>query len=309
MIWHHIANWLSAGANCCLVTIRDARGSTPREAGARMAVGADGTFTGTIGGGALEWEAMAIARDLIAGHPEGYGITRTFALGPSLGQCCGGSVVLGFEVLSSDDLGWTNALVQAERAGPFATAGQPDSRGVRIRAVDRTSAMASPQLEYHGEPTRDVFLFGAGHIGRALVLALAPLPFRVRWIDSREEAFPRSMPQNVSIDPTGDSISVAGNPLQGGIGIVATHSHALDFDIIAQLIQNKSFYFIGLIGSETKKSRFISRLIDLEIKPDLIERLTCPIGLPAIEGKAPSVIAASVAAQLLMLPRKVNSRV
>ncbi|HRE20716.1 MAG TPA: xanthine dehydrogenase accessory protein XdhC [Rhabdaerophilum sp.] len=307
MIWHHIANWLSAGSSCCLVAIREARGSTPREAGARLAIGADGRFTGTIGGGTLEWEAMAIARELIARYPEGHGTAHSFALGPALGQCCGGSVVLRFEAFSPGDLRWIEALSQAEAAGAFDTVGEPDRRGILIRTVAQSGAQPSLERESHGEAKRDVLLFGAGHIGRALVLALAPLPFRVRWIDSREDPFPTVFPQNVRIDTSGDSIFVAGNEIGGEIAVVATHSHQIDFDIVARLLRNDAFHFIGLIGSETKRKRFLSRLKELGYALSTLERLTCPIGLSGIHGKEPAVIAASVAAQLLMLPRKVNA--
>lgn len=302
MIWHHIANWLGSEARCCLVTIRTTRGSSPREAGARMAIGADGRYTGTIGGGALEWEAMAVARDLIARYPEGHGLARSFALGPSLGQCCGGSVTLRFEVFSPNDLAWIRSLAQAESIGPFVTGHKPDGRGILVRTLDRPGSESSPDREVHGKAKRDVLLFGAGHIGRALVLALAPLPFRLRWIDSRDDAFPLSIPRNVIVETNNDPIYVAGNEKNCDIVIVATHSHQIDFEVVARILKNNSFQFMGLIGSETKRKRFVSRLNEMQFQTSALERLTCPIGLPGIRGKEPAVIAASVAAQLLMLP-------
>lgn len=306
MIWQRIANWLSMGASCCLVTVREARGSTPREAGARMAIGADGTYTGTIGGGALEWEAMAMAQDLMARHPDGVGSARTFALGPSLGQCCGGSVALRFEVFSTCDLAWITPLAQAETAAPFTATGKPDARGVLLRKIEQPGAAPLGEREGFGSARRNILLFGAGHIGRALVLALAPLPFNVRWIDDRKDIFPASIPHNVSIEKEDKSISVAGNTRKSDLTLVMTHSHDLDFEIVARILKNPAIGFIGLIGSDTKRNRFHSRLLKLGIKPDHLLRLTCPIGLSGIRGKEPAVIAASIAAQLLMLPQDVS---
>lgn len=307
MIWRHIANWLGAGAPCCLVTVREARGSTPREAGARMAIGFDDIYTGTIGGGALEWEAMAVARSLIARHRDGYGTERTFALGPALAQCCGGSVVLRFEVFAPGDLDWIAALARAEEAGTFRTEGEPDARRVMIRRPVLSPARPAAEQETHGTAKRDVLLFGAGHVGRALVLALAPLPFAIRWIDNRPDVFPSSLPRNTTIVPAVDPQSIADEHESDGIAVIATHSHALDLEIVARLLKNKSFQFIGLIGSETKKKRFLSRLQEIGIEENNAARLTCPIGIPGIPGKEPAVIAASVAAQLLMLPRTISA--
>lgn len=306
MIWRHIANWLGTGAPCCLVTVREARGSTPREAGAQMAIGLDNSYTGTIGGGALEWEAMAVARDLITRHPEGLGTERTFALGPALAQCCGGSVILRFEVFAPGDLDWIAALARAEEAGSFTTEGEPDARRVVIRRLALSAAAFVAEQETHGTAKRDVLLFGAGHVGRALVLALAPLPFTVHWIDNRQDVFPSSLPRNTIILPAVDSKSIASEYSSGEIAVVATHSHTLDLEIVADLLKNKSFHFIGLIGSKTKRNRFLSRLLEMGFDKNATARLTCPIGIPGVHGKEPAVIAASVAAQLLMLPRAIS---
>lgn len=306
MIWRHIADWLEGGAGGCLVTIVRASGSTPREAGTCMAIGPGGQYTGTIGGGALEWEAIAIARDLIARHPEGHGLARTFALGPALGQCCGGSMLLRFEVFSPADHEWVSRLARAEAGGTFSTTGIADARGIVIRAIAVSEQVAPGERETFGERRRSVLLFGAGHVGRALVLALAPLPFDVRWIDSRADAFPAAVPRNVTIAHAEEANCFAGNFLCGDIAVVVTHSHALDFEIVSNLLREKSFAFVGLIGSNTKRNRFISRLKDSGFDQLSLSRLTCPIGLPGIAGKAPAVIAASVAAQLLMLPEPVT---
>jgi xanthine dehydrogenase accessory factor len=250
---------------CALVTVVDTKGSAPREAGAMMAVLADGSFFGTIGGGALEHEAQVLARQLAqAREPVARRIDR--ALGPDLGQCCGGRVVMDIEVFTRDGL---DAL-----AARVALASREDDR----------QALA---------------LFGAGHVGRAIAIALAPLPFRLTWVDSRSDAFPAQVPANaravMSRDPAGE---VAGLEA-GAFVLIMTHDHALDLAITAAALKRGAFPFVGLIGSATKRARFEKRLREVGIDAARIAGLVCPIGLPGITGKEPAVIAASVAAQML----------
>lgn len=152
--------------------------------------------------------------------------------------------------------------------------------------------------EAYGDRPTPVLLFGAGHVGRALVLALAPLPFAVRWVDSREDAFPAHIPANATPvrmpDPEAD---IARAPTDSLV-LIMTHDHALDLAITAAALR-RDFPFVGLIGSGTKRARFERRFRDLAIPEESIRALVCPIGLPGIRSKEPAVIAASVAAQLL----------
>jgi xanthine dehydrogenase accessory factor len=143
-------------------------------------------------------------------------------------------------------------------------------------------------------------LFGAGHVARALVLALAPLPFRIRWIDERPEAFPTVMPGNVDPVRTRDSAAEIAAAPSGAFILVMTHSHALDLDIVAAALASSRLPYIGLIGSATKRARFERRLRALGMEDARIRDLVCPIGVTGIDGKEPAVIAASVAAQLLL---------
>lgn len=227
-----------------LVTVLTAKGSTPREAGVKMVVSADG-LAGTIGGGNLEYQCEAVARDLLAGGAVGPS-TRDFPLGPALGQCCGGHVTVLFEVLRP--------------------------------------------------PLLHVGLFGAGHVGTALVKLLADLPCRVSWIDSRPEALPARVPANVVPVRVGEPAQAVGALPPGSFVLVMTHDHGLDFEIVAAALQRRDLAAVGLIGSETKRARFAGRLARLGIAAD---RLICPIGLPGIAGKEPAVVAVSVAAQIL----------
>jgi xanthine dehydrogenase accessory factor len=158
-----------------------------------------------------------------------------------------------------------------------------------------------------GQSLTPVALFGAGHVGRALVLALAPLPFAVRWIDSRENAFPQHIPATVtpvrSTDPEAETARLAVDSLV----VVMTHEHPLDLAITAAAL-TRGFPFVGLIGSETKRARFERRFRELGIPEERIRSLACPIGLAGIAGKEPAIIAASVVAQLLEVREKNPSR-
>jgi xanthine dehydrogenase accessory factor len=156
-------------------------------------------------------------------------------------------------------------------------------------------------IEQHGEARTRLLLFGAGHVGRALILALAPLPFTVDWIDPRPDAFPRHVPQNVRA--IGDVaperlIAEAG---EGAIVLAMTHSHALDLEIATAALVAGRFPLVGVIGSATKRARFTSQMRQAGLARDIADRLVCPIGLPEIAGKEPATIAASVAAQCLMI--------
>ena len=248
-----------------LVSVTRARGSVPREVGAWMAVFAD-SLVGTIGGGHLEWDAITHARTQLQAllqHPQSW--TRDVVLGPSLGQCCGGALTLCFE---------------------------------SITAVD------APALrERLATPVTPVALFGGGHVGRALVQALSPLPFGVRWIDSRDEVFPDPLPPGVQTEHS-DPVAAAVRDLAPSSRVlIMSFSHAEDLEVVAacllRLRERADLEFIGLIGSATKWATFRSRLRQRGFSDAELDRVTCPIGLPGIAGKAPEVIAASVAAQLL----------
>ena len=254
--WAKIVKAVEADGTCAMVTITGAEGSTPREAGAWMVLTREG-FYGSIGGGTLEWHAMAEAQSLL-GKPATHKTIRK-NLGPDLGQCCGGRVDL------------------------------------RIESFDRASlATLQTNSENHKEYQRHIHLWGAGHVGRALVMALAPLPFRISWWDGRPGAFPAAVPQNVSCR--------VGNPNDmedDAFVLVMSHSHALDFEIVDHALRNSAFAFVGLIGSQTKRARFLKRLRDAGHSESNIARLTCPIGVSSLKSKLPAAIAAGVALQIL----------
>ena len=268
---------LQVDAPACLVSVESTQGSVPREAGAWMAVlpgfgGALGPVVGTIGGGHLELEAIQIARNLLVlpeaadGLPDEEGMVRRWALGPSLGQCCGGVVHLRFE------------LVRAEHA-----------QALQKRLMPSLHPLA---------------LFGGGHVGAAIVNALAPLPFAVRWIDSRDGIFPADVPPQVQVEHSEPVQRAVADLPSGSRVLVMSFSHAEDLDIVAACLERcrrqDDLPFIGLIGSRTKWAAFQHRLEARGFGPAELDRVSCPIGLPGIRGKEPAVIAASVVAQLLL---------
>lgn len=251
------------------VTVESTQGSAPREAGAWMAVFAEGPVIGTVGGGHLEFEAIALARSALAG--EVIAPTRRFALGPSLGQCCGGVVHLHFELLPPAQANW-----------------------VRVRA----------RLEAEADAARlPVALFGGGHVGHAIVDALLPLPARVHWIDSRDEVFPEGLPLWVVTEHSAPVHAAVADLAPRSRVLVMSFSHAEDLDIVAACLQRQrergDLPFIGLIGSKSKWARFRQRLEARGFGPSDLARVTCPIGVAGVVGKEPEVIAAAVAAQLM----------
>ena len=188
-----------------------------------------------------------------------------------------------------------------------------DGRLVRRAADTRASGSAydvQPDgrvIERFGEEPTAFYLFGAGHVGRALVTALAPLPFAVTWMDARPGAIPEMFPPNVTAIHDGDPVELLARAPDGAFVAVMTHSHALDLDLVIAALQAKRFGYVGLIGSATKRARFTSAMQKMGMGADVVDRLVCPIGLTTIKDKAPAAIAASVAAQVLMVREAASS--
>ncbi len=253
-----------ANAPAIWVTVDTTQGSVPRDAGTWMAVFAD-SVVGTIGGGQVEFQAIATARRRLAGEL-GAPVVRC-ALGPSLGQCCGGVMFLRFEPVDADSL-----------------------RMLRERLARDNTPVA---------------LFGGGHVGQALVEVLARLPFRVRWIDSRDNVFPATIPDTLVCEHSEPVQAAVDDLAPGSHVLIMSFSHAEDLDIVAsclrRLRRSDDLPFIGLIGSRTKWASFRHRLEDRGFRAEELARITCPIGIAGLPGKEPEVIAIGVAAQLLQL--------
>ena len=296
--WRRLAEAVALEGAAVLVTVRTVTGSAPREPGARLVVRPSGGFHGTIGGGQLEWEALAEAAGaLAAGRGPAKRLTRV--LGPDLGQCCGGRVTLLVETFDARDRADLARLVALDEGSPISLLCRLDPEGRVRRGLDGPAGEAAWQ-EGIGRDDWPVLLFGAGHLGRALALALAPLPVRLRWVDPRPDAFPPYVPANaIAVRPPDPLGEIAGAPADGSV-LVMTHSHALDLALVGAALARADLPFVGLIGSATKRARFLTRLRAQGLGPRLAA-LACPLGVPGIAGKAPAVIAASIAAQLLQV--------
>ena len=244
-----------------LVQVIAVEGSAPRESGTWMAVFSE-VLVGTVGGGHLEFEAIIQARLLLA---QGGKTVARFALGPSLGQCCGGVVHLQFECVSAQD---TSVLM--------------------------------PRLQ---PALQAVALFGGGHVGHALVAVLSRLPFVVTWIDSRDGVFPQQVPLGVVCEHSEPVQSAVHHIATQSRVLIMSFSHAEDLEVLASCLQRQrvraDLPYIGLIGSKTKWATFGSRLRARGFTPTELAQVTCPIGIPGIAGKEPEMIAIAVAAQLL----------
>lgn len=313
-VWARLRDMIEAAGSAAMVTVVATRGSTPREAGARLIVGPDGRFSGTIGGGTLEWKAIALAQALFADPRRPASELRRFSLGPELGQCCGGDVQILIERFDRADGTTVADFAEREAAGPFVTEADI-ADGVRIvrRIVDGslapgTAALSAGRLtEGFGDERRPLFLFGAGHVGRALTLALAPLPFSVTWIDPRRDAFPAHQPQNVKALRHDDPAAALGGAPDGAFILVMTHSHQLDLAIVLAALADGRFPYVGLIGSKSKRARFEKRLAEAGVPADRIAGLVCPIGVEGVSSKHPAVIAAATVAELLVVDEALRS--
>ena len=325
------ATWLdavrdraSAAGDLVSVIVAAAEGSAPREAGAWMLVDRDGQG-GTIGGGRLEWEATQTARAMLTEPAAPWRrALRDYPLGPDLEQCCGGFVRLLYERVGAAELAQLPAALPAGGlllhpvASGAAVEFVADRRTARTlplpitkiateilsgqapRATALIEAEAESWLLHPVEaPGHPLYLYGAGHVGRAIVRTLEGLPFAVTWIDTDEARFPAGLPADVRCLVSDDPAAVAAEAPDGAFHLVLTYSHALDFDICHALLAGNRFGFAGLIGSDTKRARFFKRFRDAGIGEAALTRLTCPIGIPGIAGKEPATIAVTVVAQLL----------
>lgn len=294
------------------VVVAASKGSVPRETGAAMFVWPEGQ-EGTIGGGTLEFEAVKAARLALAGP--GKPMQVQIPLGPALGQCCGGSVTLLTEVYSAKDCMWLGDL--ADKGLPYCRpikGDTPEPLGVRriIAAARGQGIQPAPSLvsgwmiEALSPARLPLWIFGAGHVGRALVTTLAPLGYEICWADTHADRFPDSIPDHVNPLVAVNPALVVSHAPSEARHLILTYSHALDLELCHSIL-SQGFHSAGLIGSETKWARFRKRLAALGHSDAQISRITCPIGIPEL-GKAPERIAVGVATKLLMAEVAVASR-
>ena len=327
--WPVTLKGLLKEAPCVVVTVVRVKGSAPRALGSRMLV-TESHLIGSIGGGNLEHDALATARRLLRESSPGDQSQEPYGLGPALNQCCGGAVTLLFEVLSHPGPAWLDEtlrlLDKCRPAQLLSAIDEPVVSGWLLNTLDGQCGTTAPAdvleacrelvlepgdthpldtpsgryfLQSVARRELDLYLFGAGHVGKAVVGTLATLPFKVYWIDSRADMFPADPPANVRIRCVPDPLTEAAKSKPQSLFLVMTHSHALDEDICHAILSRGRFQWLGLIGSVTKRRRFVHRLVKRGIPESALERLTCPVGMSGISGKRPATIAVALAAQLL----------
>ncbi|MGI9238418.1 MAG: xanthine dehydrogenase accessory protein XdhC [Woeseiaceae bacterium] len=307
-----------------LVSVAGIRGSAPREVGAKMIVTARETI-GTIGGGQLEYQCTRVAVGMLQDSASSL---RSFPLGASMGQCCGGVVEILFEPMGGGIPDWLRdlkslygqreaaiLLTRISKNTPMkfvVTANRVfgiDENMVPSRLVTTARSILEGDRQPHRNvqefyepvvvPDLNIAVFGAGHVGMAIVDTLSTLDCNIRWVDSRRNVF-RRVPSNVrAIEASDPSLEVAAMP-SGSYYLVMTHSHALDFDICDRILRRKDARYCGLIGSQSKRRRFEKRFRQQGLTQALIDNsLTCPIGVGGISGKKPAEIAVATAAEIL----------
>lgn len=300
---HHARSALEKGP-AALVTILATEGSAPRGPGARMVVTRTG-LAGSIGGGRLEHQATAQARSILALEPGSWRV-QDYPLGPLLGQCCGGRVRLLVERLESVPDGEgpyevrldervERKLLPGEGRGPATDSGLgPGLRRGALAARGPLPTAGAHFLEPVESQSLPVRLYGAGHVGRAIVARAEGLPLHIAWHDSRPEM---AGTPGVFLSDEAEMAADAAEAPEGSAVVIMTHDHGLDYRLTAAALGGRA-RFVGLIGSATKRARFLSRLAEDGVDA---ARLTCPIGLQGVAGREPEVIAIATLAQLLML--------
>ena len=311
----------ATGEPAVLVTVAGIRGSSPREPGAKMVVSRTETF-GTIRGGQLEYQATRIAADMLGSDTLAL---RSFPLGPALGQCCGGVVEILFEPISNGMPPWLRDLSALQGQGQPAIIAtristsspvkfvvtaddifgehnpSPDMVAAARALLAEKAAVRRNVQEFYEPvvaPDLNIAVFGAGHVGSAVVAALCGLDCSIRWIDNRPNIF-RSVPANVRpIQSEAPALEAAAMP-PDSYYLIMTHSHALDFEICDRVLRRGDARYCGLIGSLTKRRRFEKRYRQEGMPQATIDNLVCPIGIDGITGKKPAEIAVSVAAEVL----------
>ncbi len=330
---------LRDGGTAVLVTVAGVRGSAPREVGASMLV-LESEARGTVGGGELEYQCLKIAAQLLGSASDTAGCLRRFPLGPNCGQCCGGVVDVLFERVTSGT-GWTRQLLEHWRSREAVAlvteidaAGRPlrqlvTAAGTDAAQSDSAASVQARELLLAGAPPAridtpgrsrdflliepfadsgfDIAVFGAGHVGSAVVHVMSGLNCNLRWIDSRRQIFPAHAPGNVQLIESPDPAQeVAALPRQSFV-LIMTHSHAIDYAICAAVLARRDFAYCGLIGSISKRRRFEQRLRAEAYTDTEIRRLTCPIGVSGIRAKQPAAIAIAAAADILRRRERLQS--
>ncbi|ACX95703.1 xanthine dehydrogenase accessory protein XdhC [Halothiobacillus neapolitanus] len=318
--WTALARLNNQPEDFVLVSVGVVKGSSPREKGTHMAVFPQRT-QGTIGGGHLEFFAIQHARELLNQPPSKTPFhelsLHSTPLTPRFDQCCGGMVQLIFERIRPKQFAWLDQLatfLDTDRETAGISAERPSAWLLSdLTARTRTVLLAAPTDDQRQRETDrmaliepiapralNIVIFGAGHVGQALIQSMQHLDADLTLIDSRAKQLGFATTANVQKICTTEWQAYVNRGTDRTTFLVLTHSHQLDFDIVEAILRSGRFGYCGLIGSKTKKIRFDRQFKNRGLTPPQISRLTCPIGLPEIQGKSPAVIAASVCAQILI---------
>lgn len=310
----------SEGKPFFVITVCAVEGSAPRETGAKMIVSHDKQW-GTIGGGALEFTAAAHGRALLENQERHFAFEE-FPLGPALGQCCGGRVLLSYERFGARDRVWLqqardvlaeNGAVVLERKLPGGAWRVIDHDGAEqgepVILIGENGDIASDKFSASGDITHiretisdarvPVYLFGAGHVGKAIAQHLALLPVDLHWIDRREDSFPEAAHSSAHLIHTDQETDIVANAPPSAGFFVLTHSHQLDYDLVMAILKRGDSAYCGLIGSKTKRARFEGRLRRAGVSDMQLQHLRCPIGENGMGSKLPSFIALNAVHEML----------
>ena len=299
-----------------LVIVCGVEGSAPRDPGAAMLV-TTSEASGSIGGGALEMSALDYARTVLKDGAPSI-VFEDYPLGPALGQCCGGFVRLGFyrfgvrdedwlceavSALEHKQAGWIEIGLNKEAAAATFVEGALPSAEIDVEFLDTDGEVHTHKMPHVPDCTRlririsgdlaQVCIFGAGHVGHAMVSLLETMPAEVTWIDRREDQFPEAPGKDIVIHRTEHEIDLITSAPSGTCFLVMTHDHELDYTLVQNILSRGDAAYCGLIGSKTKRARFAQRLIRDGLNAAHVDTLICPIGGAQLTSKAPEMIALS----------------
>ena len=282
-----------------LATVTATKGSSPRNAGARMLITLKESW-GTIGGGAVEFDIMARARKMLANGDNGWERQHlTFALGPDMGQCCGGQMSILLEKFGNKQESDLRALSAAVTCKTILSHPLGSGPPLSIEPISRVPAFSAPITP----PLTPLFIYGAGHVSRALLPRLDGLGFEIFLVDIDDDRYPADLGDKAQKLLAKAPEVIASHAPSGAAHLVMTHSHSLDEAICLEVLTRGGFAFLGLIGSKSKRARFKKRLLAAGVSESMLELLVCPIGIDEITGKSPAYVALSIAAQLAIWQR------
>ena len=314
--WRDFIDWQQQDISVVLVTVVRADGSTPREVGATMLLRLDQQQqiqqSDTIGGGHLEFQAIDIAKDMLLGAEPRHQRIERFNLSARLGQCCGGVMWLLFEKIEPSKHDFI-ACQTAWQKGQSIIRKVSDHQASTWSITNDSSA--SRNCYFQQDDTKwqwiqtiqpyamKVMIFGAGHVGEAIVRCLLPIGVQITWVDNRDDIFPQDLTQQVNCISTDlPEMEIAHFDRSGAI-LILTHDHQLDLQLCFEALKplNQPFAYVGMIGSKSKRAIFEKRMSARGYAQTQLEHLVCPIGIDGISSKQPAIIALSVVAQLLQV--------